>query len=400
MSQQIRNNLKLFRELLTCGHDLYLWTYDSSFSLIASNCPDEEAFHAILMLDHNRESLLSLLKQDRTPLSLVNSFGLIWIISPEYEDTGILNRLHVIGPAFYNDISLKNLENALDDHHLSLPVKLDFLRRFERLPVISLIRLREYGLMLHYCITEEKITASDIRMYQNQPEMSDAETPELIKHHGTWAAEQEMLKLVEEGNLDYRHKIDRLASMGNVGIMSNGDPIRQAKNSVIIFTALCARAAIRGGLSAEVAFSLSDKYLQGAEACDTLAGIGKVSNSMLEDFVFRVYQCRSADLSPQIKECCDYIRLHVEEKLSIDLLASKFGYSKYYLSRKFKQETGTGIREYINQIKIEKAMNLLQSSQHSIQEISEILGFHSQSYFGELFHDKTGMTPGEYRDKR
>lgn len=399
MAQQIDANLKLLRELITCGHDIFMWTYDSDFELITSNCPDEEAFHAILMLDHTREALSEQIAMRRTPLSLFNSFGLIWIAEPEYTETKRLKRIHVIGPAFYNDISLKNLEASLDQHQLSLPIKLEFLRRFKRLPVISLIRFREYGLMLHYCITGEKITASEIRMYQNTASPAPG-TVELVEHHGTWAAEQEMLKLVEDGNLDYRHKMDRLASMGNVGRMSNGDPIRQAKNSVIVFTALCTRAAIRGGLSSEIAFSLSDKYLQLAEACDSLTGISEINNGMLADFILRVHQCRSTQLSPQIKECCDYISLHAEEKLNLELLASRFGYTKYYLSRKFKQETGMSIRKYINSCKIEKAKTLLRFETYSIQEISEMLGFHSQSYFGEIFHDLTGMTPGEFRDNR
>lgn len=400
MSQQVDNNLKLFRELITCGQNVYMWTYDSSLALVSSNCPDAEAFQTLLMLDHTREALLTRISTQNVLLELVNSFGLIWIAAPEYEPPKQLSRVHMIGPAFYNDISVKNLEAALDRHHLSIPLKLEFLRRIESLPVVSLNRFREYGLMLHYCITGEKIAVSDIQTYENTSDTPDSDNVELIEHHGTWAAEQEMLKVVEEGNLDYRHRLNRLSSMGNVGKMSNGDPIRQAKNSVIIFTALCSRSAIRGGLSPETAFSLSDRYLQNVEACDSLSQIGQVSQTMLTDFILRVHECKITSLSPHIKECCDYISLHADEKLNIETLASTFGYSKYYLSRKFKQETGMGIREYIKKIKIEKAKNLLLFEKYSIQEISEMLGFHSQSYFGEIFHEMTGMTPGEFRDKR
>lgn len=257
MPLPIDNNLKLFRELITCSHDLFFWTYDNNLELLYSNCPEAESFHTIFMLDNTREFFLNRMEGHEKPLVFINSFGLIWIAAPEQNDIGSLRRIHLIGPAFYNDISIKNLEAALNKRKLSLPLKLEFLHRFERLPIISINRFLEYGLMLHYCITEEKIIASDMQMYSNEPAMPDSCDPgdlQMIEHHGTWAAEQEMLKFVEDGNLNYRNRMDRLSSTGNVGRMSNGDPIRQVKNSVIIFIALCSRAAIRGGLSPEIAF--------------------------------------------------------------------------------------------------------------------------------------------------
>lgn len=403
MSLQTDNHLNLFRELITCSHDLFLWTYDEHFEFLHSNCPEAESFHTIFMLVSTREALLQRIESHEKPVVFINSFGLIWIAAPERSNTGSLQKIHLIGPAFSNDISIKNLEAALNKRNLSLPLKLAFLRLFERLPVISTLRFLEYGLMLHYCITEEKINVSDMQIYStepNTPAPCDSGDLQSIEYHGTWIAEQELLKFVEDGNLDYRSRMERLSSTGNVGKMSNGDPIRQAKNSVIVFIALCSRAAIRGGLSPEIAFSLSDRYLQILESCDTFSQISEINRKMLNDFIVRVHQCKSIRLSPQIQECCDYISLHLEENLNIEQLAAKFGYSKYYLSRKFKQETGLGIKEYINQIKIEKAKNLLQFGNESIQEISAALGFHSQSYFGELFHEATGLTPGEFRNKR
>lgn len=399
MQPSIDYNLELFREMISCCHDLFFWSLDDHLQPLYTNNPDTASFQALFHLDLSSDDLLKYARTRRVPMTLINSFGLIWIAAPEHDDAGSLKRIHVIGPAFYNDISIRNLETALNRHTLSLPLKLELLRQFEKLPVISLIRFLEYGQMLHYCITGEKITASDLYLYPDALPADQPENVELIEHHGTWASEQEMLKLVETGNLNYRHKMDRLASTGNVGKMSNGDPLRQAKNSVIIFTALCARAAIRGGLSPETAYSLSDKYIQTAEACTSFSQVSEISSNMVEDFILRVHQCRSSTVSPQIQECCDYIHLHLEKKIHIEQLASRLGYSKYYLSKKFRQETGFGIREYINQAKMEKAQDLLTSGKYSIQEISDILGFHSQSYFGELFHNATGMTPGEYRDR-
>lgn len=400
MSQQVHNHLSFFRNLLTCSHEIYMWTFDHNLELLSSNCPDKNTILSLMMLDHSREILLTQIKKQYIPLELTNSLGLIWIIAPEYtRDTEKLQKIHAIGPALYSDISTQNINTVLNRYSLSLPLKIEYVRCLEHLPVISLTRFKEYGLMLHYCITGEKITASDMRICENTSRSQELTSVELIEHHGTWNAEQEILKLVEEGNIHYKHKIDQLVSIGNIGKMSNGDPLRQAKNTVIIFTALCARSAVRGGLSSETAFSLSDKYLQNVEACNSLSQIEAINGMMFDDYIQRVHQCKSMALSPLIKECCDYISLHIEKQINIEELAYRFGYSKYYFSRKFKSETGLSIHEYIKKSKLKKAKDLLLSEKYSIREISEMLGFHSPSHFGELFHKMTGMTPGEFRNK-
>lgn len=60
---------------------------------------------------------------------------------------------------------------------------------------------------------------------------------------------------------------------------------------------------------------------------------------------------------------------------------------------------GISVKDYIKKVKIERAKIILRSETISIQEISEMLSFGTQSYFSETFHKITGMTPGEYRSK-
>lgn len=143
--------------------------------------------------------------------------------------------------------------------------------------------------------------------------------------HGTWASEQEILKMIETGNLDYRKHQDRLGLSGNVGKMSNEDTMRQFKNQVIAFTVLASRAAIRSELSPETAYTLSDFYLRNAEAYSSLKEVAAVSFSMQENFVQRFHN----------------------HKLQ-NGLSAQIGYSQNHLCQKFKAEHGIPIRNYIN----------------------------------------------------
>lgn len=119
---------------------------------------------------------------------------------------------------------------------------------------------------------------------------------------------------------------------------------------------------------------------------------------MLDDYIQRVRSTKeSTGISQATLNCCDYISTHLSDNLSIDFLASRAGYTEYYFSRKFKQETGMSIREYINQEKMHKAKILLSSTTMSILEIGTELGFNSRSYFSDTFQKMIGTSPGEYR---
>ena len=68
-----------------------------------------------------------------------------------------------------------------------------------------------------------------------------------------------------------------------------------------------------------------------------------------------------------------------------------------YFTRRFREETGLGISDYVKKARIDRAKLLLKTSDDSILEISEALGFTTRNYFTKCFREVTGMTPIEYR---
>ena len=83
---------------------------------------------------------------------------------------------------------------------------------------------------------------------------------------------------------------------------------------------------------------------------------------------------------------------------SIQFMAEKVHLSPSYLSDLLKKETGRSAKDHINDFLIEKAKNMLLSSEDSISEIAYSLGFNYPHYFSRLFKNKTGMTPQKYRE--
>ncbi len=83
---------------------------------------------------------------------------------------------------------------------------------------------------------------------------------------------------------------------------------------------------------------------------------------------------------------------------SIHYLADKVNLSHNYLSDLLKKETGRSAKDHINDFLVDKAKNLLLSTEDSISEISYSLGFNYPHYFSRLFKTKTGFTPQKYRE--
>ena len=100
----------------------------------------------------------------------------------------------------------------------------------------------------------------------------------------------------------------------------------------------------------------------------------------------------------KIQAVITYINAHLDADLSIDLLAEKAYLSKYYLMRKFKQETGYNIHQYITSKRLLAARHLL-ASQEPITDICYSCGFRDYSTFSRAFRSQFHMTPKEWRER-
>lgn len=102
-------------------------------------------------------------------------------------------------------------------------------------------------------------------------------------------------------------------------------------------------------------------------------------------------------LTEQIK---NFIHCHCNEYLSLSLLGDKYHMNPKYLSSVFKKQEGISPIDYLLQVRIEKAKQLLQSSELSAAEIASMVGYEDPRYFYKVFKKKTGITPKEYRERK
>lgn len=127
------------------------------------------------------------------------------------------------------------------------------------------------------------------------------------------------------------------------------------------------------------------------EAMDYLA---KVAES-----IFDYSQSNVAELELKVIAT---IKRYIEENLAGDLSLTRIGevvgFNPSYLSRLYKQLTGEGLFEYITEVRLNKAKQLLKNPLLKVHEISMELGFESAAYFTKFFKRATNLTPSEYRE--
>lgn len=92
-----------------------------------------------------------------------------------------------------------------------------------------------------------------------------------------------------------------------------------------------------------------------------------------------------------------YLDEHCREKISLELLGHTFGYHPFYLNRLFRDHTGTTLHRRQMECRMNRALSMLASTNLSVREIADSLGFSSPAYFSELFKSLCGITPGAYR---
>ncbi|MFD2570416.1 GlxA family transcriptional regulator [Spirosoma soli] len=114
---------------------------------------------------------------------------------------------------------------------------------------------------------------------------------------------------------------------------------------------------------------------------------------------FIIFQGQKGHGDEAIKKAQEYIEQNVEEKITVDQLASMFAIGRRNLERRFKKATANSVVEYIQRVKIEAAKMSLESSRGNVNEVMYSVGYSDPKAFRITFKKITGLSPLEYRNK-
>ena len=161
---------------------------------------------------------------------------------------------------------------------------------------------------------------------------------------------------------------------------------------------LATHAAIEGGLSPAKAYVMCDVYFQKLELCKNILELKQLNAEVGLSFAEQVdliHMERSN--ASYVEKCKLFIDQNLHIPFTLDDISAALNINKSYLSRRFAQEAGMRIMEYARKKRIEAAAGMLKYSDKTIADIAANLCFSTQSHFGNLFKNITGMTPLKYR---
>lgn len=92
-----------------------------------------------------------------------------------------------------------------------------------------------------------------------------------------------------------------------------------------------------------------------------------------------------------------YIQEHFREDIQLETVAALFHYNASYFSSFFKGNTGVNFSDYLQKIRLEKAVEILQKNVCRIYKVAELVGYHDVKYFDKVFKKEYGVSPNEYR---
>lgn len=182
---------------------------------------------------------------------------------------------------------------------------------------------------------------------------------------------------------------------------TSDDDFENSKTMAIVGITIITRAAISGGVNYELAYSLSDAYIQEINKVKKTDELNNIYFQAALNFTQLVAENKTNAkkddendyYSGKVKK---YINQHISSPIKVSDIAEYLQITPNYLSAIFKKNTGMNILEYINKTKIKLAKRLLRYSKLEQSQIAFNLGYASQSHFCLMFKKETGMTPKQY----
>lgn len=319
----------------------------------------------------------------------------------------------VIGPSRLSDLSESEMRYLAFSLEVPNDEYDDFkqgIRSIIHMPLDSLLQIVT---TLHYVLNNEKIELEDIKIIGSTQEqitndinydyaesrIYPSEEIAISDRYKAYQVEQLLCEYIRHGDVAGFLKWCETAPSLRTSVLSK-DYLRHLKNTFIVSATLFSRAAIRGGVDAETAISLSDNYIQKCEQINTPRDITELQYNMVRRFTEQVEKLRLERIDSDLKrKVYSYVQKNISSAIRSEDIAEALFMSRSHLSTLFKKTTGINLNDYIHIIKISEAKHLLAYSDKSILLISNYLGYSSQSYFSNIFRKYTGITPKEFQNQ-
>lgn len=187
--------------------------------------------------------------------------------------------------------------------------------------------------------------------------------------------------------------------LGSIYVLAKFD-VEIIKIRMIELLSVLSRATMDAGADPNEIIWFNTGCIREMQKCDSIEELSIWITGVLQQFIHYSFDFSAIKHSDTVYKVIDYIRVNYYNKISLDDIAQHVNFSKAYLSRIFKEETGENISSYINKVRIEKAKLLLSDKRCSLVDVANLTGFEDQSYFTKVFKSVTGISPKKFKESR
>lgn len=360
--------------------------------------------------DYNYQTLQVFLEQYITPGRLVryeDAFGMFHILLHipsqylyDYESSHF-----VIGPYLESRPPEEQLQQIMERMHIPDQLYQDIRLFYGSTPVLpdmesfeSLVLNLSQGLFhTEYTVTHLP-DKNEFHMENSPMILKLRERPQISVStiEERYEVENQMLAAISAGDDKKAHELYQKFQTFQLRPRSD-NALQNKRHGVIILNTLFRKAVESGGVPPLYIDDLSGKFAILINEARTERALDHLSADMLRKYCLMVKNHSMTGYSKVVKEVISYIDFHYAEDLSLAFFAEMFSMSKNYLSGLFKKETGITLTNYIHQVRIRRAVTLINASSLSITTIAASCGYNDINYFIRMFRRFLGMSPKQYQ---
>ena len=277
-----------------------------------------------------------------------------YFVTGHFNYYGIVNSGDVkliIGPTRQTENTTQELRELAFRADVPVEETDDFVNAMKSIIRIPLESIMQMLCTMNYVLNGEKLSLHDIAIFDSQqdelrsliaqqaPVSYSPETGHTPNVHNTFELAQTIMNIVRKGDTAALREWLKAAPAVNGGILAT-EQLRQLKNTFIVTATLASRAAIRGCMDIDDAFSLSDSFIQKCELMNAPDQIINLQYHMVLEFTQRVERIRMGKRPSKLTiDVANYIQHHLSEPITVEDIAKELYLSRPYLSRKFIEET-------------------------------------------------------------
>lgn len=330
----------------------------------------------------------------------------IFIPLPETETESVL----IVGPYTKNAVAKKEIAKVSDEYAFSQHIKSEIQKYYSTVPylnddgiIMTLVNClceKLFGSLENFTVVTKDISEiSDISLIYKSESAEKTDDPWLTVQmlERRYNAENTLLNAVSQGLV---HKAEMVfASIKPSEMLESriADPLRNAKNFMIITNTLLRKAAEHGSVHPLYIDGISSDFAKKIESLQTLSETDELFGYMVKKYCRLVNKHSQKMYSLLVQKVITRIDADITADLSLKTQADFLNVNPSYLSTLFKKETGKTLTEFVNMKRMEKAKHLLTSTNMQVQTIAQNCGILDVNYFTKIFKKYTNETPNEYR---